>query len=75
MDPTTSIPGILDALAHISLAYQDAEKRASQAKAELVTMLPTSPEGMTLQHARTVGLRQEKPLPLDEIVREMRLDG
>ena len=38
-------------------------------------MLPTSPEGMTLQHARTVGLRQEKPLPLDEIVRQMRLDG
>jgi len=68
-------PGILDGLAQIAVLYQEAEKKAVQTKAELQSILPPPTPKTALQYARVVCLRNQAPLPLDELLRRMKLDG
>jgi hypothetical protein len=66
---------VLDVFGQIATAYQEAEREAIRSKAELQAILPPPTSKTLIQHARAVCLRQEGSLPLDEILRRMKLDG
>jgi len=65
----------LRTLGQIATAYREAEREAARSKAELRAILPTPTSKTLIQHARAVCLRQDGSLPLDEMLRWMKLDG
>ena len=66
---------VLDIIGQLASPYQDAEQEATRSKAELQALLPPPPLKTLIQHARSVCLRQDSPLSLDEILRLMKCDG
>lgn len=71
----SAAPDLLDVLGQIAAAYQEADLQAAHSKAELQALLPPPRSKTLIQHARAVCLREEGPLPLQEILRRMKLDG
>lgn len=71
-------PNLLDAVefvGQLACGYQEAEQQAARSKAELQALLPTPRPKTLIQHARSVALRTDRPLSLEELLRLMKLDG